>query len=327
MIETMTPLPWQTTQWNFITNRKPVVQAVLLSGASNVGKMHFARAYVYFLLCAHKKDNKACGQCSVCHLLQAETHSDVQFIEGEGASGMIKVDRMREVIEWAQGSPRLGASKVIIIKDAEKMNPASSNALLKTLEEPPLSTYFILVSSYSALLPATIRSRCQNLHFPSVYSEEAIAWLESSITHPCDAKQLLQSAGGAPLLALAQSGSDETVFRKSFFDTVVAVVAHKADPVCAAGELQKKCLARYVELLATFTLDIVQAQLRPQHVRVFHPDVMEALQTFVSRISLQGLYRFYDTLLTLKRDIIAGAPVNEQLCLEDLMITLKGLTS
>ncbi len=325
MIEIITPLPWQSTQWNFITSAASFAHAILLSGASGVGKMHFARAFAYFLLCAHKKNNRACGQCSACYLLRAETHSDIQLIEGDGASGSIKVDRMREVIEWTEGSPQLGASKVVIIKDAEKMNPASSNALLKTLEEPPGNTVFILVSSYSALLPATIRSRCQSLHFPSVYGEEAVLWLQTAISHPCDVRQLLQSAGGAPLLALMQSGEDETIFRKSFFDAVIAVIAHKADPVSVVSDLQKKCLARYVELLATFTLDIVQAQLRPAHARAFHPEVIDRLQALVSRINLQGLYRFYDVLLTLKRDIIAGAPVNEQLCLEDLMIALKGL--
>tara|TARA_A100001037_G_C15049057_1_gene589211 strand:- start:54 stop:929 length:876 start_codon:yes stop_codon:yes gene_type:complete len=101
-------------------------------------------------------------------------HPDMLIVSPAGLE--IKLDSIREVINFSYLTPQIAEQKVILIKDADCLNVSAGNALLKTLEEPPLGTYLILcTTSYERLLP-TIRSRCHRYHIRSDY-EEAYKWL------------------------------------------------------------------------------------------------------------------------------------------------------
>lgn len=119
----------------------------------------FAQAFAQGLLCAQPSEGVACLTCKSCQLWAAQNHPDYVVLTGG-------IDNVRSIMDFCEQTPQCGNKKIIIIPQAQQMNISSSNALLKTLEEPAGNSYFILTSSIPAALPATVRSRCQLVRFP-----------------------------------------------------------------------------------------------------------------------------------------------------------------
>src|SRR6185503_12252639 len=106
----------------------------------------------------------ACGNCSACRRIARGVHADVLTIE-PGDSGAIKVDQVRAAIDRTGYRPFEGRRRVVIVEEADAMEAAPQNALLKTLEEPPPASTFVLVTSRPDVLLPTVRSRCQRVRF------------------------------------------------------------------------------------------------------------------------------------------------------------------
>lgn len=120
--------------------------------------------FVKILLCQGRLPNEfhACGHCKACLLTQSEAgHPDVFYLKPEGKLNLIKIDQVREVIDFLSKSAQQGGYKVVVFESAEGLNPASQNALLKSLEEPSSNSLLLLQTTYPHLLLPTIKSRCQ----------------------------------------------------------------------------------------------------------------------------------------------------------------------
>ena len=112
---------------------------------------------------------------------------EVLLIEGEGPSGQIKIDRVRQVRSDLFHTGLSAAGRVVLVRDAEKMMPPAANALLKVLEEPPGEVLFILTARDAAALPETIRSRCALYPLAAVSAEECEAVLCEALAKDADA--------------------------------------------------------------------------------------------------------------------------------------------
>ena len=106
----------------------------------------------------------ACGTCASCTRIARLVHADVLLVE-PGDTGVIKVDQVRDVVERTAYRPFEGRRRVVIVDEADAMLSEAQNALLKTLEEPPSASMFVLVTSRPDELLPTVRSRCQRLRF------------------------------------------------------------------------------------------------------------------------------------------------------------------
>ena len=137
----------------------------LYVGPDGAGKYRAAKNFAKGVNCPDVKDGKPCEACLSCKKIEKEVHPDVFFIQPGGASSTIGIDQVREIINKANLKPYEARSKVFIIKGAHSMNEASANAFLKTLEEPPENTVFILISRSKDLLLPTIVSRCHIVRF------------------------------------------------------------------------------------------------------------------------------------------------------------------
>ncbi len=140
-----------------------LAHAYLFCGESGIGKRMTALAFAAVLNCARPRDGDACGSCPSCRKVASGNHPDVHVMTADGDE--IKIDQVREAQATLALRPFEGRRKVLIVDGAEAMNEASSNAFLKTLEEPPGESLIILVTSMPQSLLATIRSRCQTLAF------------------------------------------------------------------------------------------------------------------------------------------------------------------
>ncbi len=172
-----------------------VPHSLLFAGPEGVGKRLFAIELAKALLCSSPVDGEGCGGCSSC--VRADVfefpkpddkdghekvifsrHADVGMVIPYNRNLLVKA--VRDLESEANFRPYEGAARFFIVNDADKMNEAASNALLKTLEEPPPTSYIFLISSRPDALLPTVRSRCQTLRFEPVATGQISEFLSAS---------------------------------------------------------------------------------------------------------------------------------------------------
>ena len=145
--------------------RDRVPHAYLMSGPPGAPLMEMATALACALNCQRGR-GEACGQCDACAKIGAGIHPDVVTLVREGAAQIVPIETVRaQVIARIALPPHEGETRVFIVEEATAMAPPAANALLKTLEEPPPRTLFVLCTSAPEQLLPTIRSRCQRVRF------------------------------------------------------------------------------------------------------------------------------------------------------------------
>ncbi|MBW2090887.1 MAG: DNA polymerase III subunit delta' [Deltaproteobacteria bacterium] len=152
--------------------------ALLITGPAGVGKRTFALALAQAVNCERPESGEACGTCSACDKISRGVHPDVVEIEPEGRAQVIKIERVRELRTQVSFRPFEGRTKVFLVREAQKMNESSANALLKTLEEPPPASMIILTAPEEADLLPTVVSRCLRLGLAPLSGELIESWLK-----------------------------------------------------------------------------------------------------------------------------------------------------
>ena len=150
--------------------------SLIFAGPAGIGKRAAALALAQTVNCPTPRDGDACGVCASCTRIARLVHADVLLIE-PGDSGSIKIDQIRDAVDRTGYRPFEGRRRVVIVDDADAMIGEAQNALLKTLEEPPPSSMFVLVTARPDMLLPTVRSRCQQLRFGQLHADEVAAVL------------------------------------------------------------------------------------------------------------------------------------------------------
>ncbi len=157
--------------------------ALLFEGPRGVGRervaVRLAMAANCALAGAPSPETHPCGVCASCRAILLGNHPDVMWLKPDPtkAGGQIAVEDVREVIRKTGYHRYLGRARFVLVKPAEAMADAAANALLKTLEEPPAGTFFVLVTATSGALLPTIRSRCQSVRLGPVPAADIERWL------------------------------------------------------------------------------------------------------------------------------------------------------
>ena len=258
--------PWIAAQRDQLLAQRG--HAWLLQGPSGLGQFELALELVRAWLCDAPTPHGACGQCGSCHAVAVHTHADLCVLMPETVmlalgwplpekaqaeiddkkrkpSREIRVEAMRDAVEFCQRTSARGRGKAVLVYPAEQMNTITANALLKTLEEPPGDTRFVLASEAAHLLLPTIRSRClgHTLHWPD--EAQALQWLQAQGLAPEVAQAQLRVAGGRAqdALAQAQAGRSPAAWAQLPKALARGEAAALADltPAQAINTLQKLC--------------------------------------------------------------------------------------
>jgi DNA polymerase-3 subunit delta' len=267
--------PWIAEQTESLLAQRG--HAWLLQGPSGLGQYPLALALVRAWLCEQPNAQGACGHCGSCHAIEVRTHADLCVLMPETEmlalgwplsekaqaevddkkrkpSKEIRVEAMRDAVEFSQRTSARGRGKAVLVYPAERMNTITANALLKTLEEPPGDVKFVLASEAAHQLLPTIRSRClgHSMLWPS--DAASMTWLQAQGLNKADAQIWLRAAGGRPsdALKLAQSGRDAkswALLPKAMEQGDVAAVQNWSPPDLVDA-LQKLCH----DLMATAAL-------------------------------------------------------------------------
>jgi DNA polymerase III subunit delta' len=308
--EVSAPMPWQAQTWSRLNQQlaqEQLAHALLLTGPRYTGKTTLALALARLLLCAAPVGGLNCGKCHSCGLSASGSHGDFRWLEPEGTSKVIKIDQIRQVVEFIGRTASFGLRKVIVIAPAESMNISAANALLKVLEEPGANTYLILVCHRLHGLPATVRSRCQFLRPTGPSRAQSLDWLDRICGTRAESERLLNLAGELPLLA-AQLHEDRTGERLQ--------LARLAMQGLFSGESRGAALTA---ILADQELPRAMGQL---------VDGIQALLRGLDRAALataqaRAAFELLDEMRGIQRAINGGSNPNQQLVLESLLAKVQ----
>jgi DNA polymerase III subunit gamma/tau len=177
-----------------------VAHAYIFSGARGVGKTTTARVLAKALNCAKGPAAEPCNECDSCREIGLGNSLDVIEIDAASNRGIDQIRELREMVRYA---PAGGRYKVVILDEAHMLTDEASNALLKTLEEPPDKVIFVMATTEPESLAETIRSRSQHFHFRALSFAEIVNALEQI----CAKESLTAEPGALAVMARAAEGS------------------------------------------------------------------------------------------------------------------------
>ena len=177
-----------------------VAHAYIFSGARGVGKTTTARILAKALNCAKGPAAEPCNACDSCREIGLGNSLDVIEIDAASNRGIDQIRELREMVRYA---PAGGRYKVVILDEAHMLTDEASNALLKTLEEPPDKVIFVMATTEPENLADTIRSRSQHFHFRAL----SFAEISTALEDICAKESLTAEPGAIGVMARAAEGS------------------------------------------------------------------------------------------------------------------------
>lgn len=316
-------LPWHRDGWNIVNRARRagrLPHALLVTGPFGVGKRRFVALLANSLLCSEPDDQGlACRQCRNCELVRVGTHPDYIEIspDPESKSDEIKIDAVRRLAASDALTAHRAGRKVVVLDPAQNMNASSCNSLLKTLEEPSPNTVLCLVCEQPGRLPATIRSRCQELRIPVPDESVALAWLRGHTDSP-DVPILLRLAHGAPLKALVLAGEGRLSQREQAFSGFFEIAKGQRDPIAEAAAWNKHEPAILLDWLSGWVCDLLRlASGHPRPV-LANPDKSETLRTLAAGFDSAAGHHYLQQILAARET--EDSTINRLLLYEYLLV-------
>lgn len=278
----------------------------LLVGPRGAGKRGAAIAMAAAVNC-REEPGIGCGRCSSCQRVLRKSHPDVHHVVPEGP--LIAVDQIREtVIPEAARSPFEGSMKVFIIEEAERMNDAAQNSLLKTLEEPQPDTMFVLVSDREEELLETIRSRCRMVRLEPISMDRIVELLKGQGASESEALLAERVAGGDPeraALLVADGGMTE---RRKLWASVPRRLTGPVDALDVAAEIidQAKAAAKDREKAQKIEIEeLAEAMGEGRGTAAARNALAKRHKREVRRVEEEVLGEALEFIATFYRDILA----------------------
>lgn len=200
---------WRPKDFSQLTGQEHIVKALsnalqqnrlhhayLLTGTRGVGKTTIARILAKSLNCETGITAEPCGICSIC--TQIDSGSFIDLVELDAASNT-QVDNMRELLESAVYAPTSGRFKIYLIDEVHMLSKSAFNAMLKTLEEPPMHVKFVLATTDPQKIPITVLSRCLQFNLKLIPQQQIADHLkyiltQENVTYTFPALQLIAHA-------------------------------------------------------------------------------------------------------------------------------------
>ena len=262
--------------------------SLIFAGPEGVGKRMAAIALAQFLNCPNRTQDDSCGTCASCARIARRVHADVLIIE-PGDTGAIRIDQIRDAIERTAYRPFEGRMRVVIIDDADVVNVEAQNALLKTLEEPPAASIFVLVTSRPDVLLPTVRSRCQRLRFGRLAPVDVAAVLMREHDFAEANAHAAASLSDGSIGVALKGGSEEFAEAREAAAHLLETVALTHDPRrklegakvlsgAARGTSDRDELARRLRALASMLRDLGVLISRADERALANADLRAQLQ-------------------------------------------------
>lgn len=316
--------PWQQQVWETLTGRFPKLgHGLLFYGKKGCGKEAFAQQFLAWVLCLNRQPDGPCGECGSCQWLKADTHPNYVYIstdeDNKKQNAKIKIEKIRDLLPFVQQT--VDGWRVVVIEPAEALNIASSNALLKTLEEPGENIVIILLADHYLKLPATIRSRLQHFALDRISSVQFSEYVEVQLPEAGSSQQqlLMNLSNQMPLQAVEVAQSSWLPLRQEFMEDWKKLVIQKNMPMAIATKWNKSLsFGEFGQMFEYLLSDLICVKLN-QAVKNIDLD----FNVLAEQYSLETLFKIYEDFQRAKQYLEQN--VQSNLVLDELCIKLMNL--
>ena len=298
--------------------------AYVFAGSSNLGKALTAKYFIKSILC---QDGNICKKCKACSDFEKGIYPDFYDIKLEEGKSNIRIDQIRDVMDKIKESSFSGNYKIILIEEAEKMNLAGFNSLLKSLEEPSKKTIFILITDNIGGFPKTVLSRSQVIKFHGVLPEDILKHLLLMGVNKELALEAIGFSGGRPGLAIEYAKnkklvSDYKILVNNFLHILNSPINEKLNYIeklmgkktfKEKAEITEKVIDGWLLILRDFLL-IKNACLK----NISHVFALDRMKVVSNNYSNQRIVEIIDQ--TNEAKINLKKNVNPQLIIENLTL-------
>lgn len=302
-----------------------ISHAYILNGEQGMGKKTMANAFALTLMC-EEGGEEPCMNCHACRQAMSFNHPDIRYVTHD-KPGVISVEEVRQQINSdVQIKPYSSKYKIYIIDEAEKMNTAAQNAILKTIEEPPAYVVILLLTSNKDMLLSTILSRCVTMEFKPVRRDILINYLVEKEKLPdYRAREVADFAGGNIGKAINMAGSDDFMQMK---DDVVRLMKNvrkmtAADISDAVQEIgtYKDRLSEYLDMVLMWYRDVLMYKASGDESRIVYKDNIDIIREQAKIASYSGIEKVLREIDSLKGKLKIN--VNFDILIELLVLTMR----
>jgi len=317
--------------------------AMLFTGEEGIGKRLFALEVARALNCRTPKDNEACGVCSSCVRIGKlnypmrddpdewtqiiwTNHPDVGLVVAP--KRVLRVEQMRQIEKEANFRPFEGKARVFLIDEADKLNDASANALLKVLEEPPRTSHLILITARPAMLLPTVLSRCQMIRFSPLTPNEIESHLIKNNIDLKTARLRARAAGGSMGRALSGDLVTFTSQRKAMLKVLNSLVLSndRAQLLRSAEQLNeaqyKDEFEERLDVLETLIRDAWMLSLGVDTSRIVNEDLSAELKEVAQKLDPARAGDWILQIEDLREQLIVN--INRKVTVDSLFLVMAG---
>ncbi|MGD8946406.1 MAG: DNA polymerase III subunit delta' [Desulfobacterales bacterium] len=320
-----------------------IPHALLLTGIEGVGKENAAIAFAASCNCRGERDGHLsgqetirapdgrftaldpmptapCGGCKACRKIESGNHPDIIRIEPSGA--FIKIDQIRSLRQILAMKPYEARIRVVIISDAQAMNPQAGNALLKVLEEPPEKTILILLATQIADLLPTIVSRCQHIRFNPISRNNLESLLIRKYELPPQTAMIITPmANGSLSRALTMYRSGWIHRRNWLINELNSLSSMPLSRLLAFGEQisrDKDFLTEACDIMTSWYRDLIVGKFYPE--KIVNQDLSDNVQQTAQKMDLAVLLSKIDIIQSTAQAMRVGT--NLRLAMESMLLKL-----
>ena len=266
--------------------------AIIIDGAAGTGKKTLADIIARYCVCLSDGE-KPCGHCPGCLKALHGTHTDI-FIADGNTPGALAIDAIRKIRSDAYIMPNEAPVKVYLILDCDKMLPASQNALLKILEEPPLNVVFVLTVSSANILLQTVRSRSRIYTLYPPDKEEAAAYLEKRYPeiNPGELNNHAALCGGnigAAITGIEGGGEEAAALAEEMLHAVVKRRSYDLLLLTTRLSSSREFAAKSIDMLLGLSGEAIRASAGLDVTS-------EAAKAASEKLTLERLYKLADNI-------------------------------
>ncbi|MET1012925.1 MAG: DNA polymerase III subunit delta' [Paenisporosarcina sp.] len=311
-------------QLQLIFQKQRIAHAYLFEGGKGTGKHAVMRAFVKLLLCENPLKNVPCETCRGCRRFESGNHPNFMTVEPDGQD--IKKDQILQVIMEMNKTSLEAGRKIYVIQQADRLNASSANTLLKFLEEPEGQVHAILLTEKPYAILPTIRSRVQQISFPTIPRDERVkSLIQQGLTASMAATVSMVTNDNEEAFALAKDDQFAQV-RKTVLKLVEVAETNVHEAMLCVQEdwlpmfKEKEETELGLDLLLFAYRDLVAVKANPEAACTY-PDFMHFYQQRALHVTFEQLSDKIQAILKAKQQLHRN--MNRTLLMEQLMLNLQ----
>lgn len=318
----------QKKQLRTLLDEARMPHALLFAGADGIGKKMLGRALAAAILCGEKA--APCGRCESCQAMRAGSHLDYYEVlpESRGkAAKIIRIEQIRTMQTIASRYPILSQRRVVLIDEAECMNEAAANSLLKTLEEPEGQVTFLLITSARSSLLDTIVSRCMPMSFGMLPAEEMTAALKMRGIPAAEAAELAALSDGSlgrAVMLQENGGLELRDDAAAFLEQLRGMDMERVWKIARTkGDMEREMLMEWFMYLNMLLRDLLVLYEDGASPLLYHRDSRQRLAAMLPYFSESRIFAMLREVRRMQQRLQAN--VNLRLQMEGFLLRLRNL--